>query len=109
MAITRVQFTTGDEVTCSEEHSILDVYEFKKTYVLLQREGYAIGNQVLLRDQAHTITAHLTDTTPWWSCFPGASGDGNLCLPVFSIIRRTQVNLSNVRKPKTAEADAIFK
>lgn len=31
--ITCVQFTAGDDVTCPQEHSILDVYEFKKTYV----------------------------------------------------------------------------
>lgn len=50
-----MRFTTGDEVTCSEEHSILDVYEFKETYVLItegggREGGYATGNQELLGD-----------------------------------------------------------
>lgn len=39
MAIPCVQFTTGDEATFSEEHSILDIYEFKETYVSVTEGG----------------------------------------------------------------------
>lgn len=71
-----MRFTTGDEVTCSEEHSILDVYEFKETYVLITegggREGgggrgdMPQGTRSCWETQAHTLTAHLVDTTLWW-------------------------------------------
>lgn len=39
MGVTCVQFTAGDEVTSPEEHSILGVYEFKKTYVSITEGG----------------------------------------------------------------------
>lgn len=80
VGVKRVQVTTGDEVTSSEEHE-----HSASVTCMSMTDGHATGDALLLRDPS----AHPNRTSQTPHCddgSPGASGNGTLCLPLSTII-----------------------